>query len=105
MFDLYGLHGISVEGAIYETVLEACRRSQRLANYRQIRLSTFGRLRVSGFALLATFDAPHLTIVLPDKAEMTIIRLDRCFHDPNANPDANTPSKVIVGIHELQHCR
>jgi hypothetical protein len=56
LFDLYGLHGISVEGAIDETVLEACRRSERLANYRQIRLSTFGRLRVSGFALLATFE-------------------------------------------------
>jgi hypothetical protein len=86
MFDLYGLHGISVEGAIDETVLEACRRSERLANYRQVRLSTFGRLRVAGFALLATFDAPHFTIVLPDVAEMTIIRLDRCFDDPIPNP-------------------
>jgi hypothetical protein len=36
MFDLYGLYGISVEGALDETVLEACRRSERLANYRQI---------------------------------------------------------------------
>jgi hypothetical protein len=86
MFDLYGLHGISVEGAIDETVIEACRRSERLANYRQIRLSTFGRLRSSGFALLATFDTPHFTIVLPDVAELTVIRLDRCFDDPIPNP-------------------
>jgi hypothetical protein len=42
MFDLYGLYGISVEGALGETVLEACRRSERLANYRQIRLGRSG---------------------------------------------------------------
>jgi hypothetical protein len=91
MFDLYGLYGISVEGALDETVLQACRRSERLANYRQIRLSTFGRLRTAGFALLATFDNPHFTIVLPDLAELTVLRLDRCFDNPIPNPGRDHP--------------
>lgn len=91
MFELYGLYGISVEAALDETVLEACRRSERLANYRQIRLSTFGRLRSSGFALLATFDTPHFTIVLPDLAELTVVRLNRCFDDPIPNPGREHP--------------
>jgi hypothetical protein len=54
------------------------RRSERLAQYRQIRLSTFGRLRAAGFALLATFDRPHFTLVLPDLSEVTVARLERC---------------------------
>jgi hypothetical protein len=85
-FDLYGLLGISVEAALDQSVLDACRRSERLAPYRQIRLSTFGRLHVAGFALLATFDSPHFTLVLPDLAELTISRLDRAFDDPIPNP-------------------
>jgi hypothetical protein len=55
------------------------RRSERLAQYRQIRLSTFGRLRAAGFALLATFDRPHFTLVLPDLSEVTVARLERCL--------------------------
>jgi hypothetical protein len=51
-FDAYAVHGISVDGVIDQTVLEACRASERVAGYRQIRLSTFGRLRTAGFALL-----------------------------------------------------
>lgn len=49
-------------------------------------LSTFGRVRASGFALLATFDHPHFTLVLPDLSELTIARLDRCFDDAIPNP-------------------
>jgi hypothetical protein len=46
-FDAYAVHGISVEGVIDQTVLEAYRASERVAGYRQIRLSTFGRLRTT----------------------------------------------------------
>jgi hypothetical protein len=45
-FAIYAVYGISVEGVIGRTVLDACRTSDRIAGYRQIRLSTFGRLRV-----------------------------------------------------------
>ena len=84
-FDLYAVLGISVEGVIDTTVPEACR-SPRVVGYRRVRLSTFGRLREAGFALLATFDAPHFTLVLPDLSELTSARLDRCFDPPIANP-------------------
>jgi hypothetical protein len=84
-FQLYAVYGISVEGVIDTTVQEACR-GERIAAYRQIRLSTFGRVRGAGFALLATFDHPHFTLVLADLSELTIARLERCFDDPIANP-------------------
>lgn len=84
-FALYALYGISVEGVLDTTVLEACR-GERLATYRRVRLSTFGRARDAGFALLATFDRPHFTLVLADLSELTLARLDRCFDDPIPNP-------------------
>lgn len=67
-FALYALYGISVEGVLDTTVQEACR-GERLATYRRVRLSTFGRARDAGFALLATFDRPHFTLVLADLSE------------------------------------
>ena len=85
-FALYAVYGISVEGVIGRTVLDACRTSERILAYRQVRLSTFGRLRTAGFALLATFDHPHFTLVLADLSEITIARLGRCFDDPIPNP-------------------
>ena len=85
-FDAYAIYGISVEGAIGRSVLEACRVSERLAGYRQIRLSTFGRLRDAGFALLASFEHPHFTVVLPDISPFTVARLVGCFDDPIPNP-------------------
>lgn len=89
-FDAYGVDGISVEGVIDQSVKDACR-SERLAGYRQIRLSSFGRLRGAGFALLATFDHPHFTVVLPDLGELTLARLNRCFDDPIPNPAGSAP--------------
>jgi hypothetical protein len=82
---LYEVYGISVEGVIDSTVQEACRRD-RIASYRHVRLSTFGRVRQAGFALLATFDHPHFTLLLPDLSELTLARLDRCFDPPIPNP-------------------
>lgn len=84
-FDLYSVYGISVEGVLDTTVQEACR-GERVVGYRQVRLSTFGRVRSAGFALLATFDRPHFTVVLADLSELTVARLDRCFDDPIPNP-------------------
>jgi len=85
-FALYAVYGISVEGVIDGTVQEVCRSSERIAGYRQIRLSTFGRLRSAGFALLATFDHPHFTLVLADLSELTLARLGKCFDEPIPNP-------------------
>ncbi len=39
-FDIYAVHGISVEGVLDTTVQEACR-GERVVGYRQARLSTF----------------------------------------------------------------
>lgn len=80
----YGVLGISVEAAIGMSVLEACA-SRRVRRYRMVRLSTFGRVR-EYFALLPTFDAPHFTLLLPDLAETTLARLDRCFDAAIPNP-------------------
>ncbi len=85
-FQIYAVLGISVEGVIDTTVIEACRTSERVAQYRQIRLSSFGRVRAAGFPLLATFDHPHFTLVLADLTELTIARMSRCFDDPIPNP-------------------
>ena len=84
-FDLYAVLGISVEAVIGTTVQDACR-SDRVIAYRRVRLSTFGRVRAEGFALLATFDHPHFTLVLPDLSQLTLARLDRSFDGPIPNP-------------------
>ncbi|MGH9244280.1 MAG: hypothetical protein ACRD29_08170 [Acidimicrobiales bacterium] len=85
-FERYGLYAISIEAVIDMTVDEVCRTCPRLSQYRQVRLSTFGRLRAGPFALLATFDATHYSVVLPDLSDLTIPRLVRCFDDPMPNP-------------------
>jgi hypothetical protein len=77
---------ISVEAVIETTVDQACRTSPRLARYGRVRLSSFGRLREAPFAVLATFDSPHFSVLLPDLSELTLARLDRCFDDPIPNP-------------------
>lgn len=84
-FAIYAVYGISVEGVIGTTVQDACR-GERIASYHRVRLSSFGRVRQAGFALLATFDHPHFTLILADLSELTLTRLDRCFDDPIPNP-------------------
>lgn len=49
-------------------------------------LALLRRVRGAGFALLATFDAPHFTLVLPDVSELTLARLERCFDLLIPNP-------------------
>jgi hypothetical protein len=83
---LYGIYGVSVELAIGVSVLEACRASRRLARYQRLRLSSVGRVRDAGFALVATFEHPHFTLVLPDTSELTLARLERSFESPIPNP-------------------
>ena len=78
-----------MEGVIGATVQEACR-GERIVSYRSVRLSSFGRVRQAGCALLATFDHPHFTLVLADLSELTLARLDRCFDDPIPNPGRPT---------------
>lgn len=85
-FDHFAIFGISVEGVIGTSVLEACRSSETLSVYRQLRLSTFGRLHEAAFAVVATFEHPHFTVVLPDLSELTLARLDRAFDAPIPNP-------------------
>lgn len=88
-FAIHAVYGISVEGVIDTTVQEACR-GERIASYRRVRLSTFGRVREAGFALLVTFDHPHFTLVLADLSELTVVRLDRCFDEGIPNPGRPT---------------
>jgi hypothetical protein len=90
-FEGYGILGISVEAAVGLSIVEGCRTSGRLARYRRLRLSTFGRLRAAGFPLVATFDAPHYTLTLPDLSEITLARLDRAFDEPIPNPGRPVP--------------
>ncbi len=84
--ELRGVLAISVEAVLGTTVAEACASSPRLSQYRQVRLSSFGRLRAAGFAVLPTFARPHFSLVLPDLSELTLARLDRCFDPPIPNP-------------------
>ena len=91
---LLAVYGISVEGVIDRSVLDACRGSERIAGYRRIRLSTFGRLRGGGFALLATFDHPHFTVVLADLSDVTVARFARAFDLQSLLDDATHAANV-----------
>lgn len=84
--ELRGLLAISVAAVLDGTVAEACATNPRLSRYRQLRLSSFGRLRTAGFALPPTLDRPHFSLVLPDLSELTLARLDRAFDAPIPNP-------------------
>ncbi|GAC1373908.1 MAG: hypothetical protein NVS3B21_33870 [Acidimicrobiales bacterium] len=73
-------------GLALRLVEDLCARLPQLARYRKVRLSTAGRLRASGFALVATMAHPHVDIVLPDASGATLHRLDGCFDPPIDNP-------------------
>lgn len=86
-FEDYGAFTVSVEAVIDSTVDETCRTSPRIGErYGKIRVSTFGRLRSAGFAVIGTFGHPHFDVLLPDTTERTIARLVACFDDPIPNP-------------------
>jgi hypothetical protein len=81
-----GVFALSVFAALDETVEQLCTEDPDMPKYRQIRTSTCGQLRRSGFALLPTFDRPHFDIVLPDLDDATLERLEGCFAPPGPNP-------------------
>jgi hypothetical protein len=68
------------------SVLQACRFSEGLQRYGHVQLSSFGCLRVAGFALVATFEHPHFTIVRRELSAITPARLLRRFNAPVAKP-------------------
>ncbi len=82
----FGFLGLSVYLAVDHSVEDLCRRLDELRRYGQIRLSTVGRVHGAGFALLATGQRPHFDVVLPDLSAETLLRLDRAFDPPQANP-------------------
>jgi len=94
-FEEFGAYLVSVEAVLDGTVAETCRRSLRIGDrYGKVRLSTAGRLRSAGFALLATFGLPHFDVALPDLSDEVIKRLDACFDDPVRNPARHFRGKV-----------
>lgn len=84
--DEFGIYAVSVFLALDEPVRDLCAREPFLARYGKIRLSTVGRLRVEGFALLPTLSRPHYDVILPDLADGTLVRFDGCFGEPEVNP-------------------
>ena len=85
-FDELGVYGVSVFLALDKDVVDLCSSEPALARYGKVRLSTAGRLRPAGFALLPTLARPHYDVVLPDLAEATLARLERAFDAPVPNP-------------------
>ena len=82
----FGFLGLSVFLADADHVAEVCGAIDQLRRYGQIRRSVVARLTTSGFALLATGEAPHYDIVLPDLSPAMLDRLVGCFDDPEPNP-------------------
>ena len=72
----YGIYTLSVFLALDSTVDELCRFRPELQRYGKVRMSTVGRLRTLGFALIPTIDRPHFDIVLPDLTDATLDRLE-----------------------------
>ena len=84
--DEYGIYAVSVFLAVDVSVDRLCRERPELQRYGKVRLSTVGRLRSLGFALIPTLDRPHFDIVLPDLDGATLDRLEVGFDLPIPNP-------------------
>ncbi len=85
-FDEFGIYTVSVFLALDATVDELCQDRPELQRYGKVRLTTAGRLRMLGFALVPTLDRPHYDVVLPDIADATLDRLELGFDRPIPNP-------------------
>ena len=81
-----GFFGLSVFLAPPDQGADMCRSVDEISRYGQVRRSTVGRLHAAGFAVIATGDAPHFDIVLPDVIGRTIERLASCFDAAEPNP-------------------
>ena len=91
-FDDFGVFTISVSLTIDGSVDELCSTDKRISRYGKVRLSTAGRLRGLGFALLPTLDRPHYDVVLPDLDDETLGRLELGFDPPMPRPGAGKGS-------------
>lgn len=87
-FDGYGVFAISVALALDVSVEELCVTDRRIIRYGKVRLSTVGRLRGLGFALIPTLTRPHYDVVLPDLADATLDRLELAFDVAIPRPDS-----------------
>ena len=72
--------------ALDDAVEELCRSIEDLGRYGKVRLTTVGRVRFLGFALLPTLEAPHFDVLLPDLEPGTLDRLELGFDPPVPNP-------------------
>ena len=81
-----GVFTISVSLALDLTVGELCASDRRISRYGKVRLSTVGRLRGEGFALLPTLARPHYDVVLADLSNDTLDRLESVFDAPIPRP-------------------
>lgn len=84
--DEFGIFAISIFLAMDETVERLGAREPFLARYSQVRLSSVGRLKGGGFALLPTLGRPNYDVVLPDLSDATLERLESRFDRPIPNP-------------------
>lgn len=85
-FDDFGVFTISVSLAPDLTVGELCMSDRRISRDGKVRLSTVGRLRSEGFALLPTLARPHYDVVLADLSDNTLDRLESVFDAPILRP-------------------
>ncbi len=85
-FDEFGIYAVSVFLALDVSVEQLCRDRPELQRYGKVRMSTAGRLRALGFAMIPTLDRPHFDVVLPDLADATLDRLESGFDRPVLNP-------------------
>jgi hypothetical protein len=85
-FDEFGFFGVSVSLALDTAVEQLCSTDPRISRYGKVRLSTAGRIRALGFALLPTLARPHYDVVLPDLADETLDRLELAFDLPIPRP-------------------
>lgn len=85
-FDEFGIYTVSVFLVLDGSPDDLCRDLPELQRYGKVRLSTAGRLRSLGFALVPTLDHPHYDVVLPDLTDGTLDRLEVGFDRPIANP-------------------
>lgn len=85
-FEDYGFYGVPMFVALELPVEQLCADVEEVRRYERIRMSTVGRLRQAGFALLSTGRRPHFDIALPDLADLTLEHLRMAFGAPMANP-------------------
>lgn len=85
-YEELGIYAVSVFLALDQELSMLCSAEPFLSRYGSVRLSTVGRLREGGFALIPTLGRPHYDIVLPDLTPNTLQRLDAVFDAPVPNP-------------------